>query len=210
MTQGPLFKPDSPRRVEIVVFENVQLLDAAGPLQVFATANDLAHQRGEPTPYALSTIARETPIITSSAGLALVVAPLPSHEEFADTMLVAGGYGVNAAAADEALLAWLKARAPNVRRLASVCSGALLLASAGLLGGRRATTHWTRCDELARRFPDVKVERDPIFIRDGDIWTSAGITAGIDLALALVEDDLGRNAALAVARQLVEIGRAHV
>jgi transcriptional regulator GlxA family with amidase domain len=120
-----------------------------------------------------------------------------------DTLIVAGGFGVNAAREDEALLNWLRERAGQARRVASVCSGALLLAAAGMLAGRRATTHWTRCAELARRHPDVIVESDPIFIRDGDVWTSAGITAGIDLALALVEDDLGRETALAVARQLV-------
>ena len=180
-----------------------QLLDIAGPLQVFATANDLARHRRQPLPYCLAVVAAKAPRIETSAGLGLAVDPLPSADSAVDTLIVAGGFGVNAAARDAALLAWLRARAGEARRLASVCSGALLLASAGLLAGRRATTHWTRCAELARAYPDVTVENDPIFIRDGDVWTSAGITAGIDLALALVEDDLGRAMALEIARQLV-------
>jgi transcriptional regulator GlxA family with amidase domain len=203
MTDNQHFTPNRPRRVEILAFEMAQLLDIAGPLQVFATANDLARQRRAPPPYALDVVAREAPNVRTSAGLGLFVAPLPPPRDALDTLIVAGGYGVNAAREDEALLAWLRERAPRVRRLASVCSGALLLAAAGLLAGRRATTHWTRCAELARRHPDVLVESDPIFIRDGHIWTSAGITAGIDLALALVEEDLGRQTALDVARQLV-------
>ncbi len=203
MTDSPHFTPNLRRRVEIFAFERVQLLDVAGPLQVFATANDLARQRRLPAPYRLDVVAREAPSVETSAGLGLVVAPLPLAQSAVDTLIVAGGFGLNAACEDEALLGWLRERAPRARRLASVCSGALLLAAAGLLAGRRATTHWTRCAELARRHPDILVESDPIFIRDGHIWTSAGITAGIDLALALVEEDLGRDAALAVARQLV-------
>jgi transcriptional regulator GlxA family with amidase domain len=116
---------------------------------------------------------------------------------------VAGGPGVEAAAADPALLDWVRQRARQVRRVASVCTGAFLLAPAGVLDGRRAVTHWSFCEDLARRFPAVRVERDPIFVRDGPVWTSAGVTAGIDLALALVEEDLGRTIALAVARYLV-------
>jgi transcriptional regulator GlxA family with amidase domain len=203
MTDHQHFTPNQPRRVEILAFEMAQLLDVAGPLQVFATANDLAAQRRSPAPYALEVVAPATPSVRTSAGLGLVVTPLPPARGAVDTLLVAGGFGVNAAREDQALLEWLRERAKRARRLASVCSGALLLAAAGLLAGRRATTHWTRCAELARRHPDVIVESDPIFIRDGDVWTSAGITAGIDLALALVEDDLGRETALAVARQLV-------
>jgi transcriptional regulator GlxA family with amidase domain len=104
---------------------------------------------------------------------------------------------------DPALVDWIRRRAKSARRVASVCTGAFLLAATGLLDGRRATTHWSLCVELARKFPAVKVEPDPIFVRDGPIWTSAGVTAGIDLALALVEKDLGRTIALAVARYLV-------
>jgi transcriptional regulator GlxA family with amidase domain len=203
MTDCQQIPPNRPKRIEILAFDMAQLLDVAGPLQVFATANDLAHWRREPIPYSLAVVAAKSPRIETSAGLGLAVDPLPDAAGELDTLIVAGGFGVNAAARDEALLAWLRGRAGQARRLASVCSGALLLAAGGLLAGRRATTHWTRCAELARAYPDVIVENDPIFIRDGDVWTSAGITAGIDLALALVEDDLGRGAALEIARQLV-------
>ncbi len=202
-TEHRHFAPNRARRVEILAFEKAQVLDVAGPLQVFATANDLAAQRRAPAPYVLEVVAPAAPGIRTSAGLGLVAAPLPGAPDAVDTLIVAGGSGVNAAREDEALLNWLGERAKRARRLASVCSGALLLAAAGLLAGRRATTHWTRCAELARRHPDVIVESDPIFVRDGDVWTSAGVTAGIDLALALVEDDLGRQTALAVARHLV-------
>ncbi len=117
--------------------------------------------------------------------------------------MVAGGPGVDAAAANPVLVKWVSERANKARRVASVCTGAFLLAASGVLDGRRAATHWSYCAELARRFPNVRVESDPIFVRDGHIWTSAGVTAGIDLALALVEEDLGRTIALAVARYLV-------
>ncbi|MGD0719591.1 MAG: helix-turn-helix domain-containing protein [Roseiarcus sp.] len=202
MTNSLQFSPN-PRAIELLAYDRVQLLDVAGPLQVFATANDLAQRGGAPPPYRLAVVAPEAPQTVSSAGLALEVAPLAPIDAPLDTLIVAGGYGAAAASADEALLAWLRARAPRARRVVSVCSGAFLLAAAGLLRGRRVATHWARCAELARRHPDLVVEPDPIFIRDGDVWTSAGVTAGIDLALALVEADLGGAAALAIARQLV-------
>src|SRR6185437_2957687 len=120
-----------------------------------------------------------------------------------DTLLIAGGPGVAAACKDVALLQWLRDRAGQARRVASVCTGAFVLAATGALDGRRATTHWSFCAELARAYPRVQVELDPIFVRDGVFWTSAGVTSGIDLALAMVEEDLGREVALAVARYLV-------
>ncbi len=203
MTENPRFTPNLLRVVEVVAFPDVQLLDVAGPLQAFATANDLAWLAKRPRPYGLHVVAREAGHIASSSGLTLGAAPLPAPETPLDTLIVAGGYGVDAACRDETLVTWLKARAAQARRVCSVCSGALLLAEAGLLAGRRAATHWGRCAELSRKHPDVMVEPDPIFVRDGPIWTSAGVTAGIDLALALIEEDLGRREALAVARQLV-------
>jgi transcriptional regulator GlxA family with amidase domain len=203
MTECPRITPNNPRRIEILAFDGVQLLDVAGPLQVFATANDFAAHRQAPPPYALDVVALSAPNVATSSGLSLLVRPLATDRAPLDTLIVAGGYRVNAACEDAALVDWLRGRAALARRTASVCSGAMLLAAAGLLKGRRATTHWGRCAELARRHPDVRVESDPIFIRDGDIWTSAGITAGIDLALALLEEDLGREVALAVARELV-------
>ena len=193
--------------VEIVAFPRVQLLDVAGPLQVFASANDRAREAGLAPPYAPRVVALPAGHIAASAGLTLVAAPLSAPRRQVDTLLVAGGPGVRDAAADAQLLRWITRRARHARRTASVCTGAFVLAAAGLLHGRRATTHWRYCAELAHRYPAIKVESDPIFVRDGNVWTSAGVTAGIDLALAFVEADLGREVALAVARQLVVFAR---
>ena len=203
MPENPRSPPNGPRVVELLAFQAVQLLDIAGPLQVFASALELTTARGGAPPYVPQVVAACGPLVTTSAGLALVAAPLPAVEAGIDTLVVAGGQGVHAAAADPALVGWVQARAARARRVASVCTGAFLLGASGLLDGRRATTHWTRCPDLARRFPAARVEADPIFVRDGPVWSSAGVTAGIDLALALVEQDLGRSLALEVARHLV-------
>jgi transcriptional regulator GlxA family with amidase domain len=190
------------RRIEILAFPDVQLLDIAGPLQVFASANDRYRAAGKPHPYALAVVAEQR-LVVASAGVGVAVEVLPAPSLPLDSLIVAGGSGVHAACENPALIQWITARAAVARRTASVCSGAFLLATARLLDGRRAVTHWQRCAEFARRFPTVHLEPDPIFVRDGNIWTSAGVTAGIDLALALVEADLGPPVALAVARQLV-------
>ncbi len=207
MPNTPRSAPDPLRVIEVLAFPSVQLLDVTGPLQVFASANDLVVQAGGGPPYALQVVAQLAPgttaSITASAGLGLMAIPLPPIGAAVDTLMVAGGPGVEAAAADPVLVDWVRQRAAQARRVASVCTGAVLLAASGVLDGRRAATHWSFCAELARRFPAVRVEADPIFVRDGPIWTSAGVTAGIDLALALVEQDLGRGLALAVARYLV-------
>ena len=207
MPKNPRFTPSRfqarPRTVEILAYPAVQLLDVAGPLQVFATANDLAAARGDPPLYAARVVSAAAPAITASAGLGLVAAPLPPASTKLDTLLVAGGPGVHAAAQNAVVLNWLRKRAAKARRVASVCTGAFLLGAAGLLNGRRAATHWVHCAELGRRYPDIRVESDPIYIRDGAVWTSAGVTAAIDLALALVEEDAGRALSLAVARHLV-------
>ena len=189
--------------LEMVAFDSVQLLDVTGPLQVFATANELRVKGGEPARYILRVVAPAGPQVTTSAGVVLASEPLSHLATPVDTLVVPGGPGVGAAAENVELVAWLAARAQAARRTASVCTGAYLLAATGLLDGRRATTHWSYCDDLARRFPLIRVEPDPIFLRDGPIWTSAGVTSGIDLALALLEEDLGREMALAVARYLV-------
>ena len=191
-----------PRAVHIVAFPDCQVLDVTGPLQVFATANDLAERDGRPAPYDPRVIGTTATIATSS-GLVLTALPVDGIAEVPDSLIVAGGRGVDGACQDTALVAHVAACVPVVRRLASVCSGAFLLASMGLLDGRRAATHWQRGAEFRERFPKVRLEIDPIFVRDGHIWTSAGVTAGIDLCLALVEEDLGHDMALEVARQLV-------
>ncbi|CAN5239767.1 GlxA family transcriptional regulator [soil metagenome] len=187
----------------MLAFPAVQLLDIAGPMQVFATANDLMTQAGHAKPYAPQVVAPGGASVLASAGLGLAAAALPETDAALDTLMIAGGQGVHDAAADPALVTWVRSRTARARRVASVCTGAFLLAESGALDGRRAATHWSFCDELARRYPAVHVEPDPIFVRDGAVWTSAGVTAGIDLALALVEEDLGRTVALAVARYLV-------
>jgi transcriptional regulator GlxA family with amidase domain len=183
------------REVVIVAFPEVQALDVAGPAEVFAQAGGYGVRVAAP---------RVEPLATGSGyAIAPEVALANVDLDRVDTLVVAGGEGTRAAVADEVLVAWLAAAAPRVRRVAAVCTGAFLLARAGLLDGRRATTHWAWCDELARRFPAVVVEPDPIFVADGPFRTSAGVTAGMDLALSLVEEDLGPRAALRVARELV-------
>lgn len=192
-----------PKIIHVLAFENVQVLDVTGPLQVFASANDLARQRGLPLPYAVNVIATQAGPVMTSAGLALLAEALPAIEQPCDTLVIAGGWGVYGVAEDPALVQWVRDKSRHTRRMASVCTGAFLLAASGLLDGCRVATHWTRCEELARKFPALTVEANPIFIQQGAMWTSAGVTAGIDLCLALVEEDLGRAIALEVARHLV-------
>jgi transcriptional regulator GlxA family with amidase domain len=203
LPKAPRSPPTPIRAIEVLIFPAVQVLDVTGPVQVFASANDVVANAGGAPPYRLKLVTQGDPSVMSSAGVALAAAPLSQHGQALDTLLVAGGEGVEAAAADPALVDWLRQRARKARRVASVCTGAFLLAAAGLLDGRRAATHWKYCARLAQHFPAVRVEPDPIFVCDGRVWTSAGVTAGIDLALALVEEDLGRSVALAVARYMV-------
>lgn len=187
------------RTVLIVLFDGVQSLDVTGPLEVFANARG---QDRDPA-YRISTASLGGAPVRTSSGLR--IAPdtdlAAVRGQRPDLLLVPGGRGARRPA--PGLVTWITANAPRAARLASVCTGAFLLAEAGLLGGRRVTTHWAYCAELAGRYPDVTVDPDPIFIKDGNLATSAGVTAGIDLALALLEDDLGRDAALTVARHLV-------
>lgn len=175
----------------------MQALDLVGPLEVFSGA-----ARAVPGAYEVRVAAPGGGGLGTSSGLT-IVPPGDVPPVGIDTVLVCGGPGVTAAARDERLIGWLRDAAADSRRVASVCTGALLLAQAGLLDGRRATTHWSACQRLAERYPQVTVEPDAIFVRDGPVWTSAGVTAGMDLALALVEEDLGRDVALEVARWLV-------
>ncbi|WP_413987714.1 GlxA family transcriptional regulator [Labrys okinawensis] len=203
MPKHPRSSPNAIRTIEVLAFPAVQLLDVTGPVQVFVSANDLVANAGGTPPYRLKLVTQGDEGVMSSAGVALTASPLSRHGEPLDTLLVAGGPGVEAAAASPVFVDWVRQRSTRAHRVASVCTGAFLLAAAGLLEGRRAVTHWKDCTRLAQRYPSVRVEPDPIFVRDGPIWTSAGVTAGIDLALALVEEDLGRSVALAVARHLV-------
>jgi transcriptional regulator GlxA family with amidase domain len=167
---------------------------------VFSSAAEL-----EPGAYRVEVVARAPEALrTRSGAYGIVPATTTARcEGQIDTLIAAGGFGVREASADELLVGWVRSAARRSRRVASVCSGAFLLAAAGLLDGRRATTHWAYCRELARQHPKVGVDPNPIFVRDDNVWTSAGVTAGIDLALALVEDDLGPEIARHVARWLV-------
>ncbi len=186
------------RRVIIAVFPGVQTLDVTGPAEVFRAATLL-----KPPGYEVTIAARtKGPIETSTVSF-IPDARLDDCTGPIDTLVVAGGTGTRRAEEDTALVGWIAEAATRSRRVTSVCTGAFLLARAGLLDGRRATTHWASCADLAERYPAVTVEPDPIFVRDGNVATSAGVTAGMDLALALVEEDLGRETALAAARWLV-------
>jgi transcriptional regulator GlxA family with amidase domain len=181
-------------RVVFVVYPGITALDLVGPSEVFAATGA----------YDVSVAAMEAgPLPTGRGPTILVDRTLRSVRGRIDTLVVVGGNSAFAAARDGALVRAVTRLAARSRRVASVCTGAFVLAAAGLLDGRRATTHWQACELLARWHPSVEVATDPIFVRDGDVWTSAGVTAGMDLALALVADDLGRDAALRTARQLV-------
>jgi transcriptional regulator GlxA family with amidase domain len=196
--------PRRPRQIAILVYPGVQSLDVTGPLEVFNAAHELIEQSGRPERgYEVRIIAARPGPLRTSSGLSIVPdGTLAACPPGLDTLLVAGGAG-RAAAAEPALLSWLAEASATARRTASVCTGAFLLAGAGLLEGRRATTHWAFAADLQRRHPGVLVDADPIYVRDGPIWTSAGVTAGMDLALALVEQDTDRRLALTIARHLV-------
>jgi transcriptional regulator GlxA family with amidase domain len=196
----------SPRKVLMLAFAECQILDVTGPLEILASANEL--DRAAPAPYAIELVAEAAGQLTTTSGLKLVADRGFGDLTAADlnrvhTFMVAGGDGTVAALKNAALIDFVKRAAEAAPRVASVCSGSVILAAAGLLDGRRATTHWNTTARMARAFPNVRVEPDAIYVRDGKFWTSAGITAGMDLAIALLEDDLGREAALSVARRHV-------
>ncbi|WP_438388227.1 GlxA family transcriptional regulator [Actinopolyspora saharensis] len=189
------------RPVLIVLFDQVQSLDVTGPLEVLAEANTWLQSRGDQPVYEISTAGLDARAVRASSGLRLTPDVDLNRAPTPDVLLAPGGEGAHAP--EPGLVAWLREHAPRARQVVSVCTGAFLLAEAGMLSGRRATTHWEHCADLAERFPDVDVAAEPIYVRDGNLATSARVTAGIDLALALVEEDLGREAALSIARHLV-------
>ena len=200
----------APIRCKTIVFlgaPNTQILDVAGPFQVFVRAGELFLQEhpGQKAPYnVLLASTTRSRSVSTNCGLVLSGAEtFRSLRGPIDTLLVAGGSGLEAAGRDEELVQWLRKTAQRVRRVGSICTGAFLLAAAGLLDGKRATTHWKWAGELAQKFKNTTVDPDPIYIRDGNTYTTAGVTAGMDLALALVEEDLGSPMALKVARELV-------
>jgi transcriptional regulator GlxA family with amidase domain len=189
------------QRVAVALFDGVQSLDVTGPLEVFDGGNTWQAETGGAPAYEITTVSAGGRPVRTSSGLTLVPDADLRDVSSCDLLLVPGGKGTTVP--DAELIDWIRLRAPRAARVVSVCSGAFLLAEAGVLDGRRATTHWAYCAALAERFPDVEVVAEPIFVRDGHVATSAGVTAGIDLALALLEEDLGRQAALTIARYLV-------
>ncbi len=201
------------RHVVMAAYPGAEMLDVVGPLEVFSVASRILAYRGDGAvtaeapggpAYRVEVAAETAGPLRMESGLEIVASrSLKSLRGGIDTLIVPGGAGVEVAMRDARFVSWLVRTASGVRRVASVCTGARMLGAAGLLRGRRATTHWRFCDALAAENPDATVEPDAIYVRDGNVWTSAGITAGMDLALALVEEDHGRRLALATARMLV-------
>jgi transcriptional regulator GlxA family with amidase domain len=196
-----------PKTIAFLAAPGSQILDIAGPFQIFVRAAELfvrEHPALKP-PYKvlLASTSRRKPVLTNCGLILTGTETFRSLRFPVDTLLVAGGSGLEKAGRDEELLAWLRLAAQRVRRIGSICTGAFLLASAGLLDGKRVTTHWKWAVELASKCKRARVDPAPIYIRDGNTYTSAGITAGMDLALALVEEDLGSPLALKVAREMV-------
>ena len=191
----------APKTVAILAMPGVQLLDVSGPLDVFAEANLQARAQA----YRLQVIATRRGPVRSSSGVLLMPDTVigDAMDEPIHTLLVAGSPHAADAVSDANVTTWLRKLTPKMRRFGSVCSGAFVLAQAGLLNGRRVTTHWAVADQLAQEFPSVTVDADAIHVRDGRLRTAAGVTAGLDLSLALVEEDLGRDIAMKVAAQLV-------
>jgi transcriptional regulator GlxA family with amidase domain len=195
------------RRILIVAAPGSQVLDVVGPLQIFVRAAELVAQR-----YPLIVEAYRVEVVTTCKGKSIPTScgiKLTGDRDFGsvrgqvDTLLVAGGSDIEAGSYQPALVQWLRSMAPKVRRLGSICTGAFLLGRAGLLNGRNITTHWKYCAELASLYPQAMVDPDPIFVCDGNLYTSAGVTAGMDMALAFVEDDFDSSLALDVAREMV-------
>lgn len=197
--------PSRALRIALFAYPDVQALDLSGPLEMFAKATRVLRDEGRPHPgYSLTLVGTHTGPITASSGFRFLPdVTFRNLRGDVDTLFVLGGRGVNSLLCDRAVLDWLRRMAGRVRRLSSVCTGAFLLAEAGLLDGRAATTHWSRASELANRYPKLRVEEDRIWVRDGNVYTSAGVSAGMDLTLALIEEDLGAEVALTVARAMV-------
>ena len=197
-------RPEKSRRVVFLVYDGMNLLDLAGPLQAFVTANRLNESQGGAALYETIVASVHGGTVLSSAGLPFDTKSLATLKGVSiDTLIAAGGCKGEEYCASPELVAWIIERAGNVRRLCSVCTGAFLLAAAGKLDGRRAATHWGWVDRLQRLHPDITVDANALFIQDGAVWTSGGVTAAIDMTLALIEADHGHAIAIQTARQLV-------
>lgn len=192
-----------PIDIWVLVYRDFLLLDATGPAQVFSTANDEARDAGLPPPYRIQLISRAGGAIGSCSGVTVLTEGLPRRSMAGATLVVAGGRGFEQAIADTLTTRWVARAYETVARCCSVCTGAFVLAHAGVLDGRRAVTHWQDVGQLQKRYPAVQVQDDAIYIKDGKLYTSAGITAGIDLSLSLVDEDLGHPTAQRVAKRLV-------
>lgn len=205
--------PAPPIDVWLLVFPDFMLLDATGPIQVFSSANDEARDTGLPAPYRIHLISPGGGAVASSSGVSVLTQPLPRRSLAGATLIVSGGRGMELpdggsgaaghAATNAATMRWIARSAAAVARCCAVCTGAFVLARAGLLENRRAVTHWQDVAQLRRQFPTIDVLDDAIHVKDGKFYTSAGISAGMDLALSLVEENIGRAAALSVAKRLV-------
>ena len=195
------------RVIAIVGGADSQILDISGPAEIFSRCRRVLEQSGTPNPRPYRVVilsSTRSRMLATTSGIRLQAdARIAEWRGAIDTLLVAGGSGVEALSAADPLPGWIARRARRVRRVGSVCTGAFAVAQAGLLSGRRVTTHWAWCDAFAKQFPDVVVDADPIFVQDENVYTSAGVTAGMDLALALVEEDHGPSIALRIARDLV-------
>ncbi|MEM7060199.1 MAG: GlxA family transcriptional regulator [Pseudomonadota bacterium] len=189
-----------PRNVVFFIYPGIKLLDLAGPMQVF---NDARRPGGAAPAYRTALTSVDGNEVNTDTPVSLRSEPASDWRNYVDTLVVVGGQGAQAASRDARLVNAVRELAGSSRRVASICTGAFILGAAGLLDGRRAVTHWQYCDDLARVHPAARVDTNPIFVRDGHVWTSAGVTAGIDLALALVREDLGRETSLSLARDLV-------
>jgi transcriptional regulator GlxA family with amidase domain len=194
----------NPRLIVFLAYDDMNLLDLAGPLQAFATASRIGQGNDGVPMYETVVASAQGGRVTSSAGLAVETRSLATLEGMRiDTLISAGGCKGEEFIACPELVAWIAANAANVRRLCSVCTGAFVLASAGQLAGRRVATHWAWAERLKRLHPELEVDADALFVQDGAVWTSAGVTSGIDMSLALIEADYGHQIAIQTARQLV-------
>lgn len=200
--QSKTAKSDT-KRIVFVIYPGVTLLDVTGPVQAFSSANNTEIANGQSIYEVVIASPEGGPVVTDCFVDLGTVALDQAAARSIDTLIVAGGNGVFDAVEQTDLVSWIKAQSANCRRVASTCMGSFLTAAAGLLEGQSVTTHWRQVGELQRRFPDIDVKRDPLFIRNGDMWSSAGVTAGIDLALAMIEEDMGHEAAMQVAQALV-------
>lgn len=200
-----MLKLSNTKSIGIIIFGGCNIIDATGPAGVFGAANELAKDRGiNLMPYRIQFIGTTVGPIATSAGPSLYASKsIDRSADGIDTLICAGGVGTRAMSYDASAVKSVASLAGKARRVVSVCTGAFVLAASGILDGKRAVTHWAHCENLAQRFPEIQVDPDPIFVRDENIYTSAGITAGMDLTLALIEEDLGRAFATDVAKEMV-------